>query len=162
MGFYNASLAAKGGTWNQLIFCFFGFLCLAQKKKQVCRTVELYTGLKTLHFISGFHTKFFFYNKMSGSSKLLNATNKIMQHLSPRVILISLWWLFQNWLLWHFSKQRINVLPQSFFSLLDNPMELNDSEMENFAQLFKLGTWRINTIIIKLGHHSTDQEKQRC
>lgn len=152
-GFYNASLAAKGGTWNQLIFCFFGFLCLAQKRKQVCRTVELYTGLKTLHFISGFHTKFFFfYNKMSGSSKLLNATNKIMHHLSSRLILISLWWLFQNWLLWHFSKQRINVLPQSFFSLLDNPMELNDSEMENFAQL---SSWVLEELILLLLNWAT-------
>ena len=147
---------------TNLNFVSLDFFAFHKKRKQVCRTVELYTGLKTLHFISGFHTKFFFYNKMSSSSKLLNATNKIMHQLSSRVILISLWWLFQNRLLWHFSKQRINVLQQSFFSLLDNPTELNDSEMENFPQLFKLGTWRINTIIIKLGHHSTGQEKQTC
>lgn len=132
-----------------LNFVSLDFFAFHKKRKQVCRTVELYTGLKTLYFISGFHTKcFFFINKMSGSSKLLNATNKIMHHLSSSVILISLWWLFQNRLLWHFSKQRINVLPQSFFSLLDNPMELNDSEMENFAQLFKLGTWRSNTVLL--------------
>lgn len=138
---------------TNLYFVSLDFFAFHKKRKQVCRTVELYTGLKTLHFISGFHTKFFFfYNKMSGSSKLLNATNKIMHHLSSRLILISLWWLFQNWLLWHFSKQRINVLPQSFFSLLDDPMELNDSEMENFAQL---SSWVLEELILLLLNWAT-------
>lgn len=149
---------ARGTKLNFVSFDFFAF---HKMRKQIFRTVELPTGLKTLHFISGLHTKFFFYNKMSGSTKLFSATNKIF---APFIFQsdISLWWLFQNWLLWLFSKQWINVLPQSLFSLLDNPMELNDSEMENFAQLFKQGTWRINTITIKLGHHSTGQEKQTC